>query len=196
MGNGYWQRILRIDLTNRTTQVQPLEENDLQRFIGGAGLAGEILRREVGSRQDPYGPENRLIFATGPFQGPPVPGGAKFSVVGISPVTHTFGDTAAGASWGPSLKDAGYDVLLFEGAADSPVYVSIVDDQVEIRDAADLWGLDTFETVDAVHRMTGDKKLSVATFSPRASSTTDCCRRCPSWRAEANTRSLSRLDAS
>lgn len=166
MGNGYWQRILRIDLTNRTTQVQPIEENDLRRFIGGAGLAGEILRREVGSRQDPYGPENRLIFATGPFQGPPVPGGAKFSVVGISPVTHTFGDTAAGASWGPSLKDAGYDVLLFEGAADSPVYVSIVDDQVEIRDAADLWGLDTFETVDAVHRMTGDKKLSVASIGP------------------------------
>ena len=151
MGNGYWQRILRIDLTNRTTQVQPLKENDLQRFIGGAGLAGEILRREVGARQDPYGPEDRLIFATGPFQGPPVPGGAKFSVVSISPVTHTFGDTAAGASWGPSLKDAGYDVLLFEGAADSPVYVSIVDDQIKIRDATDLWGLDTFETVDAVH---------------------------------------------
>ncbi len=166
MDNGYWQRMLRIDLANRRVEVQPIEEHDLHRFIGGAGLGAEILRREVGAKQDPYGPENRLIFATGPFQGPPVPGGAKFSVVGISPVTHTFGDTAAGAGWGPSLKDAGYDVLLFEGAADEPVYVSIVDDQVEIRDASDLWGLDTFDSVDAVHRTTGDEKLSVAAIGP------------------------------
>jgi aldehyde:ferredoxin oxidoreductase len=166
MGNGYWQQILRIDLTNRRAETQPIEERDLRHFIGGAGLGGEILRREVGPRQDPYGQENRLIFATGPFQGPPVPGGAKFSVVGISPVTHTFGDTAAGASWGPALKDAGYDVLLVEGKADQPVYLSIVDDVVEIRDAADLYGLDTFETVDAVHEATGDKKLSVAAIGP------------------------------
>jgi aldehyde:ferredoxin oxidoreductase len=166
MSNGYWRRMLRIDLANRRVQVQPIAEEDLHRFIGGAGLGAEILRRELGAKQDPYGPENRLIFATGPFQGPPVPGGAKFSVVGISPVTHTFGDTAAGASWGPSLKDAGYDVLLFEGRADEPVYVSIVDDQVEIREASDLWGLDTFKTVDAVHQKTGDKRLSVAAIGP------------------------------
>ena len=109
MSNGYWQRLLRIDLSTKTVEVQPIEESDLRRFIGGAGLGGEILRREVDAGQDPYGPENPLIFATGPFQGPAVPGGAKFSVVSISPLTKTFGDAAAGASWGPSLKDAGYD---------------------------------------------------------------------------------------
>ena len=166
MKNGYWQRLLRIDLTSRTAQVEPIAEDELKRFVGGAGLAAEILRREVPARQDPYGPENRLIFATGPFQGPPVPGGAKFSVVGISPVTGTFGDSAAGADWGPSLKDAGYDVLLFEGAADRPVYVTIVDDEVEILDAGDMWGLDTFQTVDAVHERTGNAKLSVAAIGP------------------------------
>jgi len=77
-----------------------------------------------------------LIFATGPFQGPPVPGGAKFSVVGISPLTHTFGDTAAGASWGPALKEAGYDAVVFEGAADQPVYVYIEDDPAGERRVA------------------------------------------------------------
>ena len=166
MANGYWQRLLRINLTTCTTEVEPIAEEDLRGFVGGAALAGEILRREVSGKQDPYGPENRLIFATGPFQGPPVPGGAKFSVVGISPVTGTFGDSAAGADWGPSLKDAGYDVLLFEGAADRPVTVTIVDNRVEIHDAPDLWGLDTFETVDAVHRQSGDEKLSVAAIGP------------------------------
>jgi len=166
MSNGYWQKLLRIDLTTRTITTEPIAEDDLRKFVGGAGLGAEVLRREVGARQDAYGPDNRLIFATGPFQGPPVPGGAKFSVVGISPVTHTFGDSAAGADWGPSLKDAGYDVLLFQGAADTPVYVTIVDDTVEIHDAADMWGLDTFQTVDAVHAKTGNTKLSVATIGP------------------------------
>jgi len=166
MANGYWQRMLRIDLTNRTVEVQPFDEAMLRRFIGGAGLGAELLRNEVGAKQDPYGPENRLIFATGPFQGPPVPGGAKFSVVGISPVTHTFGDTAAGASWGPALKEAGYDAVVFEGAADAPVYVDIADDQVEIRDASGLWGLDSFETVDALRQAAGLPKLSVAAIGP------------------------------
>ena len=166
MANGYWRRLLRVDLTTRKAQEQEIDEGDLRRFIGGAGLGAEILRREVPARQDPYAPENRLIFATGPFQGPPVPGGAKFSVVGISPVTHTFGDTAAGANWGPSLKDAGYDALVIEGAADRPVYLLITDDRVEIREAAALWGQDTFATVDAVREAAGDTKLSVAAIGP------------------------------
>jgi len=166
VSSGYWQRLLRVDLGSRTTKAEPIAEEDLKGFIGGAGLGAEILRREVPANLDPYDPANRLIFATGPFQGPAVPGGAKFSVVGISPVTHTFGDTAAGASWGPSLKDAGYDVLLLEGAADGPVYLRIVDDNVEIRDAADLWGMDTEQTVDAVRAQDGNKKLSVAAIGP------------------------------
>jgi aldehyde:ferredoxin oxidoreductase len=166
MNNGYWQRALRIDLTERKTEVQPIETADLRRFIGGAGLGAEILRRELPGRQDPYAPGNRLIFATGPFQGPAVPGGAKFSIVGVSPVTRTFGDTAAGASWGPALKDAGYDMLVLDGAADRPVWIAIDDDQVQLHDASDLWGMDTFETVDVVHQRMGSTRFSVGAIGP------------------------------
>ena len=166
MSNGYWQRLLRVDLSNRTTSVETIDENDLKRFIGGASLAGEILRRELPGKIDAYDETNRLIFATGPFQGPAVPGGAKFSVVAVSPVTGTFGDSAAGASWGPTLKDAGYDVLLIEGTSDGPVYLNIVDDEVEIRDAAELWGLDTSDTVDTVRRIIGDEQAAVAAIGP------------------------------
>ena len=87
MSNGYWQRLLRVDPTNKTASVEPIAEDDLKQFIGGAGLGAEILRREVPAKLDPYDGRNRLIFATGPFQGPAVRGGAKFSVVAISPVT-------------------------------------------------------------------------------------------------------------
>ena len=166
MSNGYWQRLLRVDLSNRTTSVESIDEKDLKRFIGGASLAGEILRRELPEKIDAYDENNRLIFATGPFQGPAVPGGAKFSVVAVSPVTGTFGDSAAGASWGPALKDAGYDVLLIEGTADGPVFLNIVDDEVEIRDAAELWGLDTVDTVDGVRKLVDDEQAAVAAIGP------------------------------
>ena len=166
MGNGYWQKLLRVDLTSKKRSVEAIEEKDLKRFIGGAGLATEILHREAKGKIDPYSPENLIIFGTGPFQGPPVAGGAKFSIAGISPVTGTFGDTAAGADWGPSLKDAGYDMLVIEGASETPVYLHIIDDRVEIRDASHLSGLDTYETIDTIHKETENKELSIAAIGP------------------------------
>jgi len=166
MGNGYWQKLLRVDLTNKKTSVEPIAEEDLKRFIGGAGLAAEILRREVPAKIDSYDPKTLVILGAGPFQGPPIAGGAKFSMAGISPVTGTFGDTAAGADWGPALKDAGYDMLVIEGASETPIYLHIVDDRVEIRDASNLTGMDTHETIDAIHKETEDKKLSIASLGP------------------------------
>jgi len=159
MKNGYYQTLLRIDLTARRATVEAIAEGDLKKFIGGAGLAGEILRREVPGKLPPYDPRNKVIFATGPFQGPPIAGGAKFSIVGISPVTGTFADTAGGADWGPALKDAGYDLLIIEGTADVPVSLRIMDDQVRFEKAYHLWGKDAYDTIDAVHRETGDRKF-------------------------------------
>jgi len=166
MANGYWQKLLRVDLTTRHIHIEDIPEKDLRMFIGGAGLGGELLRREVSAKTPAYSPENRVIFATGPFQGPPVPGGAKFSIVGISPVTGTFADTAAGADWGPGLKDAGFDLLVVQGASTKPVYLYIVDGKAEIRDASDLWGKDSYETVDAIRAKNNEKNLSVAAIGP------------------------------
>ena len=166
MGNGYWQKTLRVDLSTKSVSVEPIEEEDLRKYIGGAALGAEILRRELPAKLDAYDSRNRVIFATGPFQGVAVPGGAKFSIVGISPITGTFADTAAGASWGPSLKDAGYDVLVVQGRSDKPVYIKIVDDSVEIKDATDLAGKDSYDTVDAIHAENEDTKLSVACIGP------------------------------
>jgi aldehyde:ferredoxin oxidoreductase len=166
MGNGYWQKTLRVNLTTGNVRVEAIEENDLKAFIGGAGLAAEILRREIPEKIDPLSPENLVIFATGPFQGPSVPGGAKFSVAGISPQTGTYADTAAGANWGPAIKDAGYDVVILEGKSDKPVYLQIVDHDVQIKDAAAVWGKDTVASIDAIRAECGDDKLSVATIGP------------------------------
>jgi aldehyde:ferredoxin oxidoreductase len=158
--------LLRVDLSRHTHVVEPLAEADLRRFIGGAALGAEILRRELPPKLPAFDPRNRVIFATGPFQGPAVPGGAKFSMVGISPISGTFTDTAAGASWGISLKEAGYDVLIVQGRSERPVYLKIVDETVEIREAQHLISRDTVETVDAIHAETGDPRLSVACIGP------------------------------
>jgi len=166
MGNGYWQKTLRVDLSTKSVSVESIEEEDLRRYIGGAALGAEILRRELPAKLDAYDSRNRVIFATGPFQGVAIPGSAKFSIVGISPITGTFADTAAGASWGPSLKDAGYDVLVVQGRSDKPVYIKIVDNSVEIKDATDLVGKDSYDTVDAIHAENEDTKLSVACIGP------------------------------
>ncbi len=77
MANGYWQKMLRVDLTARKASVEDIAEDDLRNFIGGAGLGAEILRREVSAKIDPYSSENKVIFATGPVQGPMIPGSAK-----------------------------------------------------------------------------------------------------------------------
>ncbi|NQV32690.1 MAG: aldehyde ferredoxin oxidoreductase family protein [Phycisphaeraceae bacterium] len=166
MGNGYWQKTLRIDLTTGSISVETIPEEDLKRYLGGAGLGAEILRRELPGKINAFDAENRVIFATGAFQGAAVPGSAKFSIMGISPVTGTFSDTAAGAAWGPSLKQAGYDVLIIHGKSETPVYLHIVDDTVELRDATDLMGKDSYDTVDAIRALHDDKKLSVACIGP------------------------------
>ena len=160
MCNGYWQKTLRVNLTTGDIRVETIQEKDLKAFIGGAGLGAEILLREIPEKIDPLSPENLVIFATGPFQGPSVPGGAKFSVVGISPLTGTYADTAAGGSWGPSIKDAGFDMLVLEGKSPKPVYLQIVDDNVQIKDAAAIWGKDTLDSIDAILKETGDDKLA------------------------------------
>lgn len=166
MNNGYYQKMLRIDLTARRATVDSIPEEDLKKFIGGAGLGAEILRRELPAKLPAYDPRNKVIFSTGPFQGPPIAGGAKFGIVGISPVTGTFADTAGGADWGPALKDAGYDLLIVEGAADIPVYLRIVDDQVRFEKASHFWGKDAYDAIDGIHRETGDRKLSIAAIGP------------------------------
>ena len=162
MSNGYYQKMLRVNLMTRKILVESIAEEDVKKFIGGAGLAAEILRRELPGKLSAYDPRNKVIFGAGPFQGPPIAGGAKFSIAGISPLTGTFGDTAAGADWGPALKDAGYDMLVVEGVADGPVYLHIVDHQVKIEDAAHLWGRDAYETIDKIHQETGDPRLSIS----------------------------------
>ncbi len=148
MMGGWTGRILRVDLTRRKTFVEELSPKMAVDFLGGRGFAVKILWDELKPGTDPLSPDNLLIFATGPLTGLPLPSSGKMVVAAKSPLTGGYGDGNIGTRASVQLKKAGYDAIVFSGRADSPVMLVINDDDVQIKDAKDLWGRDTFEVQD------------------------------------------------
>jgi aldehyde:ferredoxin oxidoreductase len=162
---GVWNRLLRVDLTNRKADIQELPEKVLESFIGGAGLGAWVLWEEVPAHVKAFDPENRIVFAAGPFQGSRQTGSAKWTIVSKSPAFEANATSCATWKWGIDLKNAGYDALVVHGKADAPVYIRIDDDEVAICDAAELWGKDGYSTEDAIQAELG-KDFSVSCIGP------------------------------
>ncbi|MCD6443049.1 MAG: aldehyde ferredoxin oxidoreductase family protein, partial [Thermotogae bacterium] len=162
----YAGKILRINLTTGEIRKEDLPENLARKFIGGRGLASKILFDELDPKVDPLSPDNKIIFATGPLTGTPAPTGGRYMVVTKGPLTGTIASSNSGGFWGAELKMAGYDMVIVEGKAEKPVYISIMDDDVKIKDASHLWGLNTHETTDKLLEEFGDEKAKVACIGP------------------------------
>ncbi len=166
---GYMGKVLRVDLADRRTWDNPLDVHHARAFIGGSGLAARYLLDLIGSDTDPLGPANPLILMTGPMVGTVMPSAGRFSVAALSPLTGIWGEANAGGFFGPELKFAGYDGVIITGAAQRPVWLSIVDGAPEIHDADGLWGLDTYETQTEIHARLGDSRARVVCIGKRAS---------------------------
>jgi len=164
MALGYWNKILRVDLTNRQSIEEEIEDEAWKLFLGGAGIGAKILWEEVPPEVSPFDANNKIVFSVGPFQGHPVPGSAKFCITSKSPLTNTYADSAAGASWGPLFKKTGYDALIIQGKSENPVYIYIEDGKVEIREARNIWGLDSYKSVEQIRKEIRNPRASVATI--------------------------------
>lgn len=162
--NGWWGRILRVDLTNNKVWVQEYSPEVAKNFIGGRGLAAWILWNEA-KNVDPLGPKNKLVFATGPFNGLPTPSGGKMVIAAKSPLTGGYGDGNLGTMATVHLRKAGYDALVVEGKAKKPVYIYIEDDNVSILSAEGLWGKTTFETERELKEIHG-KNVGILSIGP------------------------------
>jgi aldehyde:ferredoxin oxidoreductase len=138
-------RILRVNLTDGKIRCDPVGPY-VDRFVGGKGINLKILFDNLERGTKPFDPKNLLLFGAGALVGTPFPGACRIDVMAKSPVTEAFGDSGMGGYLAAELKFAGYDTLVIEGKAEKPVYLSIRDDQVEIRDASAIWGHDTYET--------------------------------------------------
>lgn len=163
---GFHGKVLRIDLSKGTVSTEHPDITFYRTYLGGRAVGLYYLLKETPPCIDAYDPGNLLILAPSVLTGTPFPGNARFSVVTKSPLTGGMGEAEAGGPWGPELKWAGWDAIVIRGCADSPVYISIQDDEVKVRSADHLWGLDTLEACDAVVNEMGDPKARAVTIGP------------------------------
>ncbi len=163
---GYTGKILRVNLTDRQTSIEEPDARFYREYFGGTALIGYYLVKELEPGIDPLGPKNKLIFTAGVISGVPAAGCGRSGVGAKSPLTGGWGDAQAGGFWPAELKRAGWDAIIFEGKADKPVYLWIKDDQVEIRDAAHLWGKTTAEVDSQLKEELGDKRVRVTQIGP------------------------------
>ncbi|MGB3088140.1 MAG: aldehyde ferredoxin oxidoreductase family protein, partial [Phycisphaerae bacterium] len=160
--NGYMGKVLRVDLGAEELRDEPLNEEYARAFVGGSGLAARIIYDMIGSDTDPLGPENPLIFMTGPLVGTAMPSAGRCSVSALSPLTRIWGEANTGGFFGPELRFAGYDGVIITGRASKPVWLSIVEGRPELHDAAGLWGKDSYATQELVRQRLDEPKARVA----------------------------------
>jgi len=163
---GYWNKILHVNLTARTTWIEEPGDPFFRRYGGGRGFIAHYLLKYVPKGADPLGPDNVLVFAPGVLTGAPVPGAGRHSVGAKSPLTGGFGESESGGFWGAELKRAGWDAVVVHGVSATPVYLWINEGAVQFRDASHLWGKITGEVQDAILAELGDPRARVAQIGP------------------------------
>jgi aldehyde:ferredoxin oxidoreductase len=161
---GYVGQVLRVNLTKKGVSKEPLNADWARDFLGGVGYSARLYYDEVPGKIDALGPENKMIFMTGPVNGTMIPAASRSSVCAKSPMTGSFFHSIFGGYFGPELKFAGYDGMVIEGKADKPVYLWIDDGKVEIRDAGHLWGKNPFKTQEILRKEIGDEEIHIATI--------------------------------
>ena len=163
---GYNGKILRVNLSNNSISTEEIRGSFCRKYLGGAGFVAYFFLKELQKGVDPLGPDNKLVFATGPLTGIKLSGSARHCVGAKSPLTNTIAKAEAGEFWGSELKFAGFDAVIVEGKADKPVYLSINDGQATINDAAHLWGKNTKETQEIIRAELKDARVRVAMIGP------------------------------
>lgn len=159
---GWTGKVLRVDLTNGTTTTEPLNMDWADKYLGQRGLASKYLIEEIDPKTDPLGPDNKLIMATGPLTGTCASTGGRYSVITKGPLTGAIACSNSGGYFGAEMKFAGWDMVILEGASPKPVYLTIFDDDVQIRDASELWGKSVWDTDAWIKSNHQDPMLHVA----------------------------------
>jgi aldehyde:ferredoxin oxidoreductase len=162
---GFWNRILRIDLTKKTIKIERPGPRLYRIYMGGRNLALHYLLTELNPGVDPLSPENKLIFMTSVVTGAPIAGQARHTAASLSPLTGGLADSQCGGWWGAELKFTGHDGIILEGRSPDPVYILIEDEKVKILPAEDLWGKVTGEVEDILNER-HTKKARVLQIGP------------------------------
>ncbi len=160
------QPVLRIDLSNRKVDEYEIPHQWEVDFLGGASLGARILYDELVPGLDPLSPQAPLLLINGPLSGTSGPAVGRFVVCAKSPATHLWGESNVGGFWGPELRMAGYYGLWITGKSETPVYLTIINGEVQFHPAGHLWGMDTYTTQAAIKAELDVKVPRVAVIGP------------------------------
>jgi aldehyde:ferredoxin oxidoreductase len=158
-------KMLRVNLSEGKVSEEDIPEDWRKKYLGGIGVGTKYLYDEVPKGADPLGPENKLIFMTGPLTGTVSPSAGRYDVIAKSPLTGIWGHGNSGGQWANPFKRSGFDGIIFEGISPKPVYLKVEDGKAELKDASHLWGKLTPETTDRIIEECG-KGFRVACIGP------------------------------
>jgi aldehyde:ferredoxin oxidoreductase len=163
------ETILKVDLTKGSISKETVDPAVLRNYMGSKGLAAYYLFNEIPPRVPAFSAENKVAIMCGPLIGTVAPSSVKFCVATKSPLTGGWTDGYASGTWADMLRAAGYYGIIIGGIAEKPTYLYIEDDKVELRDASDLWGANTYETIRLLkERHRSDIEPMVLTIGPAA----------------------------
>jgi len=163
---GYTGKILHVDLSTGSIEIEEPPEELYRRYMGGSALALYYLFKNTPAGADPYGPENTLVWMLAGITGAPIAGQSRATVVAKSPITGGAGDSQAGGFWPAELKFAGFDGIVVKGSSEKPVYLWINKGEVELRDAEHLWGKHTLEVEEIIKEELDDQRVHIAQVGP------------------------------
>lgn len=163
---GYMGKILHIDLTSGQSEIKKLELNAARAYLGGLGLNAWLMERTYEAGTDPLSPDNPIVLGAGPMVATGTPGAAKIVATTRFPLNGTISESVGSMRFAINLKGAGFDHIIITGRAKKPVVLALGHDRASLIDAKDLWGLDTFETTDALKKSQGGPRTSVIAIGP------------------------------
>jgi aldehyde:ferredoxin oxidoreductase len=163
---GYTGKILRVDLTRQSIKEEPVSEDLIKNYLGGAGFAIKLLYDELKPGTPALGPDNKLIFAVGPLTATGASCSSRMAVAAKSPLTGAIGLALAGGQFPAEMKMAGYDMIVIEGRAEKPTYIAIEDGKVRFRSAVKLQGMMTTDTQIFIKEELGDHDYRIACIGP------------------------------
>ena len=166
MPHGYHGKILHVDLTKASIEVEKPDEAFYRQYMGGSALGMYYVLKHTPPKADPLGPENTLALALSVLTGAPISGQSRLTAVARSPLTGAIGDAQSGGFWPAEFKFSGFDAVILYGRAENPVYLWIHDGETELRDAQHLWGKITGEVDDILHQELGDNKIEILQCGP------------------------------
>ncbi len=161
MPYGYCGKILHVNLTERSTWIEEPDEGFYRRYVGGSALGMYYLLKYTSPGVDPLDPENPIIFACSVATGVPISGLSRLCVTAKSPLTGLAGDSQSGGFFPAELKFSGYDAIVVRGKAKRPVYISIINGEIQIRSAEKLWGRITGDVDSLIKADLHDDKVKV-----------------------------------